>query len=409
MGKVEIKLNAEYNFIRIPPKLYSSIKNITRSKNINFMIKKTSLFLIIFAFILDCSAQKVSISGKLEDVPDGTKITLVPGGVHMRLNAVDSAFVVNGKFVLTPEIPEPRFFYIRTEGLSGQVSLLMGPSEKIKITGSLKSPVITGSPTNNLFIEKYVKPRSKINQEYLAVNKKFSGVSKRMSDARIAKDSAAIAEVEFSEDWIAYNDASGDLSKLYNEQMAQIAKENHNTFWGPFLIMANTAYLTPDFEKYYNMFSEEIKNSYYGKAFEYSLFGTTGVAPVFSAMDEKGNKHDLDEIISGKNYVLVDFWASWCAPCRKFIPEMKELANKYADKGLVVISVSIDEKKDNWLRAVGEENMPWLNLLDESGIGKKYGVTAIPSVFLIDPKGTLVFGKQSGETLITKLEEVFGK
>lgn len=107
--------------------------------------------------------------------------------------------------------------------------------------------------------------------------------------------------------------------------------------------------------------------------------------------------------------MLLDFWAFWCAPCRKFIPEMKELANNYADKGLVVISISIDDKKNDWLKAVEEENMPWQNLLDESEIGNKYGVTAIPSVFLIDPKGKLDFGKQSGESLITKLEEVFGK
>lgn len=65
--------------------------------------------------------------------------------------------------------------------------------------------------------------------------------------------------------------------------MEQIAKENQDTFWGPFLILIDTAYLTSDFEKYYNIFSEEVKNSLYGKAFKYSLFGTTGLAPSFNA------------------------------------------------------------------------------------------------------------------------------
>lgn len=180
---------------------------------------------MIIGFILDCSAQKVSITGKLEDVPVGTKISLVPGDIHMRLSAVDSAIIRKGTFEINSEISEPRHFYLRTQGIPGQISLLSGPGEEIKVSGTLNSPIITGSPTHNLFIEKYVKPRSKINEEHIEIRDKFSAVSKRMPDARVSKNIAAIAEVESSEEWIAYNKETGEWSKNLMSKWNKLPKK----------------------------------------------------------------------------------------------------------------------------------------------------------------------------------------
>src|SRR5690606_35410055 len=103
--------------------------------------------------------------------------------------------------------------------------------------------------------------------------------------------------------------------------------------------------------------------------------------------DQHGKKVSLSDF-KGK-YVLLDFWASWCAPCRKVIPELKALYEKYKDKNFSIVNVSLDEKREEWLKALTEEQMPWTNLLAvnglESQVADLYHIRAIPYTLLIDP------------------------
>jgi thiol-disulfide isomerase/thioredoxin len=112
-------------------------------------------------------------------------------------------------------------------------------------------------------------------------------------------------------------------------------------------------------------------------------------------------------------YVLVDFWASWCGPCRKENPNVVKLYEKYKDKGFTVYSVSLDNNKEKWLEAIKKDNLAWTNHVSElkgwqTSVLGDYGVNAIPFTVLIDKDGKIVQAHLRGPALESKLKEIFG-
>ena len=112
--------------------------------------------------------------------------------------------------------------------------------------------------------------------------------------------------------------------------------------------------------------------------------------PAISYPDANGKLHGL-EAYKGK-YLLIDFWASWCGPCRAAIPKVKELYNEYKAKGFDVLSISIDDSNDAWRKAMKEESMPWEQLLspDKDKTMKQFQFSGIPTMYLIDPAGNII-------------------
>lgn len=110
----------------------------------------------------------------------------------------------------------------------------------------------------------------------------------------------------------------------------------------------------------------------------------------FSAQDKDGELVSLSSLIGGKDYLLVDFWASWCGPCRRSMPGLKELLAAHGDK-LDIVGISVDESEESWLQAVDALEITWLQLRDVNEEGSKaYGITAIPHTVLINREGTIV-------------------
>ena len=112
--------------------------------------------------------------------------------------------------------------------------------------------------------------------------------------------------------------------------------------------------------------------------------------------------------------VLLDFWASWCGPCRRDNPHVVELYEKYKDRGFTVMSVSLDKNKDSWIAAIEKDNLSWPNHVSDlqqwaSRVGKIYGVSSIPFTVLIDKEGKIVQTKLRGEALTAELERLLGK
>lgn len=110
-------------------------------------------------------------------------------------------------------------------------------------------------------------------------------------------------------------------------------------------------------------------------------------------------------------YVLVDFWASWCGPCRAENPNVLKAYNTYKDKNFTVVGISLDDKGDNWKKAIKDDGMPWTQLSDLKGwkneVSTYYGIMGIPSTLLIDPQGKIIAKDLRGEILNKKLEELF--
>lgn len=152
-------------------------------------------------------------------------------------------------------------------------------------------------------------------------------------------------------------------------------------------------------EKLYSMLSDRMKKSKEGVLFNDFIQGRKNAAIGnnmidFQLPDPKGKMIGSGQF-KGK-YLLIDFWASWCVPCRKSFPHMRELYKKYKNKNLEILSISIDKNKEAWLKAVDQENNPWPQVLDTRSVSQKgFAVSAVPNTFLISPEGKII-AKQVG-------------
>ena len=169
-------------------------------------------------------------------------------------------------------------------------------------------------------------------------------------------------------------------------------------------------------EGIYNNYFDEFKSNSYFINFENKLkkiksVSVGSIAPEIILDDINGNPISLSSL-RGK-YVLLDFWAAWCRPCREENPNILENYNKFKDQGFEVYQVSLDRNKEDWSRGIEQDNLPWINVSDlkyyQSDAAVLYNINKIPSAFLLDPNGTIIAKniELRGINLTKKLSEIF--
>ena len=160
----------------------------------------------------------------------------------------------------------------------------------------------------------------------------------------------------------------------------------------------------------YDGLGENAKGCLYGQmiAQQIKLFKQVevgSVAPDFTVLTSESDTVSL-HTLEGK-VKLIDFWASWCAPCRAEIPNVKKIYKKYHEAGLAILGVSIDQKAEDWLKALGEEKLPWPNTVDQQGvIASRYLVRAIPHTVLLDENNVIIAKNLRGKELEAKIAEL---
>ena len=132
----------------------------------------------------------------------------------------------------------------------------------------------------------------------------------------------------------------------------------------------------------------------------------------FDMMGADGKMHNTSDYVGKGNYVLVDFWASWCGPCRAEMPHVKKAYEAFKDKGFDILGVSLDNKEEAWKGAIKQMELNWNHVSDLKGWkcegAVMYGVRSIPYTMLIGPDGSVVATNLRGQALYNKLEELLG-
>ncbi|MDR0738221.1 MAG: AhpC/TSA family protein [Prevotellaceae bacterium] len=386
-------------------------------------IKKAMLLAIACVMAAACSekpATSYTIEYRLQGIPDGTKIELVPSATHKKEVPVAESVVTGGKAILTGVADEPRMFYIQVQGSRGVK--IMVENGKIILTGkATKSErdgdifytyndiVVKGSKPHDLYLQK-TAPRNGLDSLYKAYHENNNAISEALRAARANKDKALLDSLYTT---AAYKKLAAD-EKDFFETVTRITEgiimDNKDTWWGPMLMLDFMSYFTKEQQPWYDEFSQEAKDSYYGKIVKKEIFPETFVGkplPAFTLIGKDNKETTVASVGAGEKYILVDFWASWCSPCRKEIPNLKNLYKKYASKGFEIISISTDKKAADWEKALNEEKLAWPNYLDTKGAADACRVKAIPAMFLIDDKGIVIAEKIRGEELAAKLAELF--
>lgn len=134
---------------------------------------------------------------------------------------------------------------------------------------------------------------------------------------------------------------------------------------------------------------------------------TTSSFPVFNYPDTSGKKISLNTV-KGKKATLIVFWASWCSPCRKEIPALKTFYGQYKDKGISIVSVSVDQNITAWKKAVKEEKMPWSNIANLPSDGQEimefFGIKSVPTMFLLDGNNQILLSDPAFEQVLVKVK-----
>jgi thiol-disulfide isomerase/thioredoxin len=359
-------------------------------------------FLVLTALPLFAMSQGASqpgfhITGNVKGLTDDSGVFLTD--LNNPSDTVAKTTVKDGRFSLNGHVSEPGLYEVNFGSARKKSAMFIG-NDKISIAGSaddMKSLAVTGSSSNDDFMEF----QKTFNPYFIHLN--------------------ALDQLAHTQDGASKSDSLGKVFRGLVDSVEinldHFIENKRSSYVSPF-VMIVLSQLSEDVnlqEKRFNSLAPEVKVGYYGQYLHNQIaaakIGAVGTDAIdFTQSDTAGHAIALSSF-KGK-YVLVDFWASWCGPCRMENPNVVAMFKKFKDKNFTVLSVSLDKTKDPWLQAIKADGLAWTHVSDlkfwNNEVAVKYHVQSIPQNFLIDPSGKIIGKNLHGQDLQARLCQLLG-
>lgn len=363
------------------------------------------ILLTVIALSLFSCAENPSekgITGIAKGLEDGTKLFVSTLGNNNQPTPVDTAVVMEEKFTLDlPESKSQSLNMLQIENQQGNL-IFIGEEGNLKFEiykDSLRFSEVSGGKNNELL--------SKYMDHILEQGKKFNNLRNQFQNPANAQNPASI------EDFRKKQQAIQDESTQFRKELVKNNPGSLVSVMALSDLMNSRALSSIETRELYNKLSKEVQNSVLGKQISTRLEKASATeigakAPSFSGPTPDGSELALEDAL-GK-VTLVDFWASWCKPCRAENPNIVKVYKKYHDKGLNIIGVSLDRSKQKWLEAIEADGLVWQHISHlqywQDPIAQKYSVRSIPKAFLLDENGVIIAKDLRGQALEDKVAEL---
>ncbi len=369
------------------------------------MVRRILTVLFLFT-VISCSGdkrtqgQEITIKGKINKVGVGPVLLQHIDGSS--LTTVDTLTVnKDGTYFSTYKPKEPGYYrlnFFQTQF----VTLLFGDAD---ITVN-----VDGSDPNGWYEVKGSKTMDQLanlDKSVQAFNTEASGLDEqyRQAYSKGNKSKMDSLQAEFAQKQKALNLEVKQKIRAMGTSIALIQAVNYLDMDNDFNFIDSVAKVVDK-----NIPDYKIKREFMEKINQIRGLAVGAVAPEIALPDPDGNIIKLSSL-RGK-YVLIDFWAAWCGPCRREIPNVARMYQKYGGKNFEILGVSLDRNKADWVKAIKDENMTWKQVSDlkyfNSEAAREYNINAIPATYLIDKDGKIIDKNLRGQALDDKLAQLFG-